>query len=69
MLELDSVITNGYIDPQTIAFFLERGYKFVCTVPAKLAHPHALDTDKISIFSKYTASEIDETRQAKYLAE
>ena len=67
LLEFDSVITNGYVDPETIAFFLNRGYTFVCTVPAKLAHPHALDTDKLSIFSKYTELVIDENEpnQAK----
>jgi len=59
MLELDSIITNGYVDIQTIEHFTARGYVFVCTVPAKSAHPHAAITDKLSVFAKYTSPSID----------
>lgn len=54
MLEIDSIITNGYVDPSTIYDFTSRGWVFVCTVPANLAHPYAAPTDKLTIFSKYT---------------
>lgn len=67
MLEFDWVITNGYVDRDTMAYFIEKGWVFVCTVPAKTAHPHAMDTDKLAIFSKYTApeqSEVGECNQA-----
>jgi hypothetical protein len=64
MLEIDSVITNGYVAPDTMAWYLERGWTFICTVPAKSAHPHAMDTDKLSIFSKYTESQTDDSKTA-----
>lgn len=67
MLIFDFVITNGYVAPDTMEYFLKRGYTFVCTIPAKSAHPHACDTDKITIFAKYTEPEIDETNQVKFL--
>jgi len=67
MLEIDSIITNGYVDIQTIESFTARGYTFVCTVPAKPAHPHAMPTDKLSIFSKYTEPVINESMSAKIL--
>ena len=58
MLELETIITNGYVDISTMAHFIDRGFIFVTTVPAKLCHPHACDTDKLSIFSKYTEPQI-----------
>ena len=61
MLEIDSIITNGYVDPQTIEHLTSGGWTFVCTVPAKLAHPHAMPTDKLSIFSRYIEPVIDES--------
>lgn len=64
MLELDSIITNGYVDSSTIEWFANKGYKFVCTIPANLAHPHAMDTDKLSIFCKYEEPTIDNSMQA-----
>lgn len=60
MVELDSVITNGYVAPDTIGHFQKRGYTFVCTIPANLVHPHSLPTDKLTIFSKYTEPDMDE---------
>jgi hypothetical protein len=64
MLELNSIITNGYVDISTMEVMLNDGWTFVCAVPAKTAHPHALDTDILSIFSKYTEPDIDESNQA-----
>jgi hypothetical protein len=56
MIELNHIITNGYIDQATINGYLEKGYIFLCTVPGKIVHPHAMDTDKLTIFSKYIES-------------
>ncbi|WP_346206804.1 hypothetical protein NSS89_01355 [Caldifermentibacillus hisashii] len=53
MIELKYVITNGYVDEVMIENALNDGWNFVCTVPAKLIHPHALETDKATILSKY----------------
>lgn len=54
MLETTSIITNGYIDIDTIDAMAKSGWAFLCTIPAKPAHPYAMDTDKLSFFSKYT---------------
>ena len=54
MLETTSVITNGYIDIDTINSMAKSEWIFLCTIPAKLAHPYAMDTDKLSFFSRYT---------------
>ena len=54
MLELSSVITNGYVGLDTIESMRKKGFTFVVTVPATLAHPHACENDKLSIFAKYT---------------
>lgn len=54
MLKLACVITNGYVDVTTLSHYMERGWTFVTTLPAKQVHPHALPTDKVTIFSKYT---------------
>jgi hypothetical protein len=51
--QFECVITNGYVAADTIRGFTEKGWKFVATVPAKLVHPHACETDKATIFSKY----------------
>ena len=64
MLVLDSIITNGYVDPSTMDHFLSNGWVFVCTVPAISAHPHACQTDKLTIFSKYTEPVVDESDEA-----
>jgi len=53
MLRLDWVITNGYVDIDTINKRTEKGWKFVTTLPANQVHPHALPTDKITVFSYY----------------
>jgi hypothetical protein len=55
----DSVITNGYVDIETMQHFLRDGWTFVCTIPAKQVHPHACDTDKFTLFSKYIEPVID----------
>lgn len=65
MLVIDSIITNGYVDPSTMEHFISKGWTFVCTVPANTAHPHAMPTDKLSIFSKYTEPVIDELKGAE----
>jgi hypothetical protein len=57
MIEFEAVITNGYVDISTIGYMLEKGYTFVCTIPAKNIHPHAVETDKATIFSKYKECE------------
>lgn len=54
MIEFDWVITNGHVDVDTISSRSEKGWDFVATIPAKLIHPHALDSDKATVFSKYT---------------
>lgn len=59
-LKLDSIITNGYVDPETIEVFTKEGHTFVCTIPAILAHPHAMPTDKLTIFAKYEPIDIDD---------
>lgn len=60
MIELDWIITNGYIDIETINKRSEKGWKFVVTVPAKNIHPGACDTDKATIFTKYVPYPKDE---------
>ena len=62
MLELDSIITNGYVDPATMEHFTSKGWTFIGTLPAKSAHPHAMPTDKLTIFSKYTELVIDDSK-------
>lgn len=54
MIKFDHVITNEYIDIETIEKRTKSGWTFVTTLPAKTVHPHALDTDKVTIFTKYT---------------
>ena len=61
MLELTTVITNGYVDIDTICSMVSEGWTFVITIPAKLIHPHALDTDKATIFSRYQEPVIDDS--------
>jgi hypothetical protein len=53
MLKIDYVITNGYVDAETIAKRAEKGWTFVATLPANLMHPYALPTDKITFFVRY----------------
>ncbi|AIW03508.1 hypothetical protein CPT_Moonbeam110 [Bacillus phage Moonbeam] len=60
MVELRYIITSGYIDKDTIDGYAGKGWTFVATVPAKNIHPHAFDTDKATIFSKYTPYELEE---------
>lgn len=57
MIKFDYVITNGYVDIETIEKRTEDGWSFVTTLPAKVVHPYALETDKVTIFSKYLKSE------------
>ena len=66
MIEFDCVITNGYVDHDTITAMTDKGWTFVATVPAKLVHPHALDTDKATIFSHYTEPKIDPEDMATF---
>jgi hypothetical protein len=54
MVELKYIITSGYVDKDTIEGYVGKGWTFVATVPAKNIHPHAMDTDKATIFSRYT---------------
>lgn len=58
MIELKVMITNGYVSSTTINNMSDKGWNFVVTVPATSVHPHALPTDKATIFSKYV--ELDE---------
>jgi hypothetical protein len=54
MIQFDWLITNGM--PQhdkSITGRLEKGWKILSTLPAKLVHPHATEYDMITIFSKY----------------
>jgi hypothetical protein len=62
LLEITYIITNGYVSIDTMGKFLNDGWTFVCTVPAKTAHPHALDTDKLAIFSRYTEPVIEDVK-------
>ena len=57
MLDITSVVTNGYVDPSTLKYMHEKGWTFLVTLPANMAHPHALETDKITIFTKYTPAD------------
>lgn len=57
MIDFDVVITNGYCDIDTIEGRLKKGWSFVVTIPAKMIHPHAMPTDKATIFSKYVPYE------------
>lgn len=52
MSELDYIITNGYCDIDTIENRKRNGWDFVVTLPAILIEPHAMPTDKVTIFSK-----------------
>jgi hypothetical protein len=61
MIEFDVVITNGYVDSDTICKRIETGWNFVVTVPANLVHPYAMPTDKATIFSRYKKLELNET--------
>ena len=54
MIEFDVLITNEYIDKETINKRADNGWKFVVTVPAESVHPSASYSDKATIFSKYT---------------
>jgi hypothetical protein len=59
MIDFEWVITNGYVDSETIESYTDKGWTFVATIPAKLIHPYACDTDKATVFSKYTIVEED----------
>lgn len=54
MIKFDYVITNGYVDVDTIENRTKEGWSFVTSLPAILVHPHAMETDKVTIFSKHT---------------
>lgn len=60
MIKFDVIITNGYIDRDTIYNKCNEGWNFVVTLPAKALHPNALETDKATIFSKYIKPTIEE---------
>jgi len=60
MLNIVGVITNGYVDVSTMERMSNDGYSFICTIPANTAHPHAMSTDKLSIFGKYEEPQIQE---------
>ena len=67
MLEFDVVITREYADKESIAGRIDKGWAFVATVPAKMVHPYALESDKATIFSKYTAPKIpDDIPEVSY---
>lgn len=53
MIEFDYIITNGYIDIDTIESKTKKGWVFVITLPAKTICPTAMETDKLTIFSKH----------------
>jgi hypothetical protein len=61
VIELDYVITNGCIDKETIDERFKKGWNFVTTVPAKSVHPYAMETDKVTIFSRYKQLEAENT--------
>lgn len=52
--EFVSIITNGYCDIDTITGYKKKGYKFLITLPALLVNSHAVETDKVTIFTKMT---------------
>jgi len=58
MNKFEVIITTGYIDIDTIDKMTEKGWTFIVTVPAKLIHPHAAETDKATLFSKYEEVEM-----------
>ena len=68
MLDIISVVTNGYVDPSTLQSMHEKGWTFLVTLPANMAHPYALETDKITIFTKYTPAYSKDERNAEGIA-
>ncbi|QII48142.1 hypothetical protein G3M81_05065 [Bacillus paralicheniformis] len=58
MIEFDVVITREYVAKESISGRIEKGWTFVATVPAKMVHPFTLESDKATIFSKYSAPKI-----------
>ena len=61
MIEFDWLITNGFpVHDKSFTGRYEKGWKVVATIPAKLIHPHACDTDMATIFTKYTPYQNDE---------
>jgi len=64
MIEFEVIITNGYVGSDTIYNMTNKGWAFVATLPAKSIHPHAMETDKATIFSKYKEPNINATENA-----
>jgi hypothetical protein len=61
MIEFDWLITNGFpIYDKSFTGRFEKGWKVVATLPANIVHPIALDTDMVTIFTKYTPYPKDE---------
>jgi hypothetical protein len=55
LIDFDWLITNGIPEhDRSITGRYEKGWKVLATIPAKLLHPHASDTDMATIFTKYT---------------
>ncbi|QQO41467.1 hypothetical protein 015DV004_252 [Bacillus phage 015DV004] len=66
MIEFDVVITNEYACKDSIKGRIDKGWTFVATVPAKMVHPYALESDKATIFSKYTEPVLDHTSEVPF---
>lgn len=55
LIEFDWLITNGFpIFDKSFTGRFEKGWKVVAALPANIVHPSALDTDMVTIFTKYT---------------
>lgn len=54
MIEFDYLITNGFPHyDRSFTGRFEKGWKVVATLPANIVHPSALDTDMVTIFTRY----------------
>ena len=54
LIDFDWLITSGGITQKDINKRRDLGWNFVTSVPAKLIHPWAMESDTATIFSKYT---------------
>ena len=52
MIKFDHVITNGPVDIETVKGFLDNGWAYVVTLPARAINPLSADNHKATIFSK-----------------
>lgn len=68
MIETEVLITNGYLDIETIANRAKCNWKFVVTVPAKLVAKHATEHDKATFFVREIEDTFDDTQNANAIS-